>query len=104
MQKVLTLPISEPWFSMILSGVKREEYRKLSQYYLTRFKNYSYKDGDVNKIKILFRNGYNSISPAFTATCSIGIGYGKQEWGAVLDVQYFILTIESIDEKFNIRS
>ena len=88
MQKVLTLPISEPWFSMILSGVKREEYRKLSQYYLTRFKNYS----------------YNSISPAFTATCSIGIGYGKQEWGAVLDVQYFILTIESIDEKFNIRS
>lgn len=104
MHKILVLPTSEPWFSMILNRVKGEEYRKLNQYYLTRFKNYRYKEDGKDMIKILFRNGYSSDSPSFIATCEITIGLGRPEWGASLDVQYFVLKIESIDEEFNIRS
>lgn len=35
---MLTLPIKKKWFDMIFSGDKKEEYRKLSEYYATRFR------------------------------------------------------------------
>lgn len=36
---MLTLPIKNKWFNMILSGEKKEEYRELKPYYISRFKN-----------------------------------------------------------------
>jgi hypothetical protein len=36
---MLTLPIKNKWYDMILSGQKKEEYREIKPYYTTRFKN-----------------------------------------------------------------
>mgnify|MGYP007087915891 FL=1 len=34
---MLTLPIKKCWFDLIVSGVKNEEYRDCTDYYLKRF-------------------------------------------------------------------
>lgn len=46
--------------------------------------------------EIIFRNGYSKGSPSFTAKCSIKIGYGKTEWGAEKEKEYYILQINEI--------
>ncbi|MGF7011956.1 hypothetical protein M2146_002510 [Lachnospiraceae bacterium PF1-22] len=96
---MLTLPIKQKWFDMILSGVKKEEYREIKPYYTSRFKNL-YK-APMNTWKssskqIMFRNGYAQNSPAFIAECTIKIGFGKEEWGAEEKVKYYIINIEKI--------
>ncbi len=35
---MLTLQIKKKWFDMILSGEKKEEYREIKPYYITRFR------------------------------------------------------------------
>lgn len=37
MKKVLTLTVNKEWFSRILSGVKKEEYREVKSYWVARF-------------------------------------------------------------------
>lgn len=37
MKKVLTLTVNKEWFSRILSGVKKEEYREIKPYWVARF-------------------------------------------------------------------
>jgi len=68
---------------MILSGEKKEEYRKLSPYYEARFKNLWQGSliGFNAERKILFRNGYSRKSPSFIATVTLDIGEGRIEWG-----------------------
>lgn len=36
MKKVLTLTVNKEWFSRILSGVKKEEYREIKSYWVAR--------------------------------------------------------------------
>ena len=36
MKKVLTLTVNKEWFSRILSGVKKEEYREIKTYWVAR--------------------------------------------------------------------
>lgn len=36
MKKVLTLTVNKEWFSRILSGVKKEEYREIKPYWVAR--------------------------------------------------------------------
>lgn len=94
---MLTLPIKKKWFDMILSGEKKEEYREIKPYYISRFM--SYRDGfptGHEMQKIMFRNGYSKTSPSFVAKCTLSVGTGKEEWGAEKDKQYFILTIHEI--------
>jgi hypothetical protein len=116
---MLTLPIKEPWFSMILSGEKKEEYREIKPYYTSRFHNVfgtgSFDraafvtsngislviDGQPVKHKILFRNGYGADRPEFVAVCSLSIGTGREEWGAESGKEYYTLTIHAITEKHN---
>lgn len=112
---MLTLPIKKKWFDMILSGEKKEEYREIKPYYISRFANaveipkhverYAVIDaveactevvGGINIEKIKFRNGYRKDSPSFVAKCTLSIGKGKEEWGAEKDKQYFVLTIHEI--------
>ena len=35
-KRILHLPISEPWFSMIGSGTKKDEYRNVNEFYKSR--------------------------------------------------------------------
>ena len=99
---MLTLPIKNKWFNMILSGVKKEEYRDIKPYYISRFtKVFNIHPssfvpvGDDIKL-IRFRNGYGNDRPEFVAKCSLSIKTGKEEWGAVKDKGYFTLKIHEI--------
>lgn len=52
----LFLTIKKPFFDLIVSGVKKEEYREIKPFYNKRFfcKNYT---------KVIFQNGYSLNSP-----------------------------------------
>jgi hypothetical protein len=106
---MLTLPIKKKWFDMILSGEKKEEYREIKPYYITRFRKlfrygYYFDEGkdshekrySTDKKEIIFRNGYSESSPSFAAFCTLSIGAGRGEWGAEKGKEYFVLTIHNI--------
>lgn len=114
----MILPIKKKWFDMICSGVKKEEYREIKQYYEVRFQNtfglvileeenfgeYKILQGkdvpeEIRKEplqEIIFRNGYGKNAPEIKAECTISIGEGKPEWGAEDGKRYFVLKIHSI--------
>ena len=109
---MLILPIKKKWFYMILSGEKKEEYREIKPYYPTRFINMlglnisGQTEGGKrtllklqarNQFVVLFRNGYSSSSPAFSAVCHLTIGVGKEKWGAATGIEYYILKIDRIN-------
>ncbi|MCR5144782.1 MAG: ASCH domain-containing protein [Lachnospiraceae bacterium] len=96
---MLILPIKKKWYEMILSGEKKEEYRKLSPYYKTRFEHLWQGSliGSDAKRKVIFRNGYSRKSPSFIATVTLDIGTGKTEWGAEKGKNYYILKIYDIE-------
>ena len=103
---MLVLPIKKKWYEMILSGVKKEEYREIKDYYTTRFANIFHSVSSRNFIPfeadrkdIIFRNGYSASSPSFVANCSIRVDKGNTDWGAEKDKKYYVLTIHSI--RFN---
>ncbi len=104
---MLILPIKKKWFDMILSGEKKEEYREIKPYYKSRFKKifvmcpYTYIPSGLDAHEIMFRNGYRSDSPSFTAICSLDIKQGRPEWGAEPGVDYYVLTIVDIRSKGN---
>lgn len=111
---MLTLAIKKKWFDMILSGEKKEEYREIKPYYISRFKTVigisecNDKDflaiirvcmitnGSTKPFEIMFRNGYSKNSPSFIAKCTLSIGTGKEEWGAEKGKEYFILSVQEI--------
>lgn len=95
---MLILPIKKKWYDMILSGEKKEEYREIKPYYETRFNKLWQGSliGGLAKREVMFRNGYSKDSPSFIAECSIRIGYGKTEWGAIPSESYYILEIHKI--------
>ena len=99
---MLILPIKKKWFDLILTGEKKEEYREIKPYYKSRFKNvftmhpYSFIPCGDDARKIMFRNGYSKNSPAFIAECTLDIKTGKEEWGAEIGKEYYVLTIKKI--------
>ena len=85
---MLTLPIKKKWFDMIARGIKKEEYRAVTPYYLTRLVKLSC------PCQIRFRAGYSKKSPLMECTIkSISRGLGIIEWGAEPETPYFILAI-----------
>lgn len=118
---MLTLPIKNKWFNMILSGEKKEEYREITPYYTSRLsnlfcvwtKNAEYHSGNMRRFlqsenarknitqEIMFRNGYSKNSPSFIAKCTLSVGTGKEEWGAEAGKKYYTLKILEIKDKFN---
>ena len=106
------LTIKKKWFDMILSGVKKEEYREIKPYYDSRLpKEFGmFKEGeklvkanvfppaDLSTVEVKFVNGYSRKSPSFIALCSLHIGTGKEEWGAEPGKLYYVLKIHEIVE------
>ena len=90
---------------MILSGEKREEYREIKPYYDKRFLNAFNLNCEHNgwdyPYPIIFRNGYSSSSPSFTATVQLTVGKGKPEWGAEPGKDYYVLKIMEIEKPNN---
>lgn len=93
---MLTLTIKKKWFDMIVSGQKKEEYREIKPYYTSRFR--EIKMFDI--ITVIFRNGYKKDSPSFKCKVECSKGFGKSEWGAEPNKEYYVLKILSV-EKIN---
>lgn len=83
---MLTLPIKKKWFDMIVSGEKKEEYREITAYYQVRFEN-------LVKNKCQLRNGYGKNRQTIIINFDLNIGFGRKEWGAEPNKQYYILKI-----------
>ena len=94
--EMLTLPIKKKWFDMIKSGEKKEEYREIKKYYITRFATLGV--GDNSTHEIIFKNGYLKNSPQIKCKVKIEQGYGKEEWGAEPNKLYYVLKILDVEE------
>jgi len=92
----LVLAIKRKWFDMIASGVKKEEYRKIDQYYYARF--------DKPITHLVIRNGYGKKRPSVTVELlGIGKGIPKPEWSdgeetIGQETEVFILALGEIIE------
>ena len=102
--KELKLVLKKKWYDMIVSGIKKEEYREIKPYWTKRltelpmgFLTFSYR----NRLQevpyklydiVTFYLGYAKDRPSMSFRCvAIEIGKGKPEWGAVPDKKYFII-------------
>lgn len=97
---MLTIPIKEPWFSMILSGEKKEEYRERKLYWQTRLQSAGLLGGLGHPTEetrvVCFRNGYGKSRPSFLAEVWADIDIGRPEWGAEKGKTYYVLRIEKV--------
>ncbi len=85
--KTVVMPIHKKWFDMILYEDKKEEYRKIGDYWRKRLL--------VDKVdRIKFVNGYGKNKPFLVVELKdIRMGTGKEEWGAVPGENYYILEL-----------
>lgn len=114
---MLTLPIKRTWYDMILSGEKKEEYREVKPYYEVRLQNLFgvillERNGEISEImtdvpeeikrepvqEIIFRAGYSATAPKIKCKCTLTLGEGRPEWGAVPGKRYFVLGIKEVEE------
>lgn len=94
--KVLSMPIKKKWFDMILTGEKKEEYRTIGDYWRKRLLT-----DKVDRIKLI--NGYGHNRPYLIVELrNIRKGTGKEEWGAVPVVEYYVLELGEIVERGNL--
>jgi hypothetical protein len=95
---VLNLTLKKKWFDMILSGEKKHEYREMKKYWDDRLINRNSYDA------VCFVNGYGHDKPAFTIELKdIVVATGNEAWGAVKDVEYYVLLLGNIISKRNIN-
>lgn len=111
--KVLHLTLKKKWFDMIASGEKKEEYREIKPYWVSRLVE------EINPVDektdesfdwrgtgeweaqsftfydlVTFSNGYSTTSPKASFLISdITTGFGKSEWGAEPDKKYFVIKL-----------
>lgn len=107
--KNLTLNVKKKWFDMILSGVKKEEYREITErgskqlsnpYYLCGFKNSQYKEYDT----VTFLNGMKPKTPTIVVECKgIEIGNAVPEWSDNWQGLVFKIKLGKIIETKNIE-
>lgn len=100
---MLTLPIKNPWFSMIRAGEKREEYRETTEYWRARLETAFGKEIHQAAEKrseawIKLRNGYGADRPTIQVRVSVRIGEGRPEWGAMPGVEYYVLVIHEVHD------
>jgi hypothetical protein len=121
--KVLHLTLKKKWFDMIASGEKKEEYREIKLYWMTRllykidvpWGGYMWPGNDIaagdysfvgwkratggapvfEEFKLMTaRNGYSKEAPVLTRQClGIEIGEGRPEWGAEPGKKYFVIKL-----------
>lgn len=74
--RVLRLTLKRKWFDLIARGVKKEEYREIKDWIISRLHGKSYD-------AVEFSNGYGAHVPKVTVEyLGWGNGIGRAEWGA----------------------
>ncbi len=100
------------WFDMILSGVKKEEYREFKAFNGKRlcetWDSWIFAENQGLKFKPLkvihLTNGYGHDKPQLWAHIeSITIGRGKPEWGAPTDRDVFIIKFGEVFHTKNLK-
>lgn len=107
--KTLTLPLKKQWFDMIKSGIKKEEYREIRDYWGVRFagrdvwaNEFCIKDVSEIALKhfdcLVFTLGYPKAGDKERRLVfkkpKIRIGTGRTEWGAEPGKMYFVISWE----------
>lgn len=120
MPKTLQLSLKKKWFDMIKAGIKKEEYRECSDYWINRFQKlcrefeFYFFGSHPNCInerrvmescsglkcnRIVFTLGYPKADDTERRlefkNPKIRIGEGRPEWGAEPDKLYFVITWEN---------
>ena len=114
--KTLTLHLKKKWFDLIKAGIKKEEYRECSSYWINRFQKhcsefefiflgYPGKYGEQKKMISAGGLKYDTIEFAISypkrtekdkwlifKNPKIRIGTGRTEWGAEPGKLYFVIT------------
>lgn len=95
---VLHLNLKKQWFQMVSEEIKKEEYRDITPYWSRVFVDGKIKIKgkiyDPTNVFIQFSNGYSKSRPQNMFECKgLRVGCGKQEWGAELNRQYYILEL-----------
>lgn len=96
------LNLKTKWFDMILAGIKREEYRDLSNYWQKRlFKIYDFefKNETIHPIvdSIIFSNGYAKDRRQFEIEFKGAmINVGREEWGAEVGKEYHVIQLGNV--------
>lgn len=122
--QILELTVTKQWYDIISSGIKKEEYREIKQYWLNRLfeplaKKYkrlpdfaigpSLDSTQYSTIPaytkarhfdaIRFTNGYGGNRPSFLIEYKgVKVGTGRKEWGSP-DERVFILELGRILER-----
>lgn len=98
--KILYLSLKSEWYNMIESGIKKEEYREIKDFWTKRLvdkSTYSVDDIKYKKYDVVcFSYGYTKRKMYYKIK-SIGMGIGKEEWGASKYPVYIIKLGERCD-------
>jgi len=93
--KVLHLTLKKKWFDMILSGQKKEEYREIKPYWITRLKFDIWNTKPFDFIE--FRNGYAKTAPTMIVECKgIRVDMPKPEWSENAKGVCFVIELGTI--------
>lgn len=102
--KTLHLILKRKWYDMIASGEKKEEYRKITSYWMKRLCdnvtcNFNVGTGEIKvqgEIKnfdtVCFHRGYTETTMSFEIK-NIVTDTGIPEWGAEPGKQYFVIKL-----------
>ena len=92
----LKLVLKKQWYDMIASGKKKEEYRRICEYWVSRLLevneegDYEYRKFD----KVTFYLGYSKNRPSMTfAIKEICMDKGQYDWGAETGEKYFVIRL-----------
>lgn len=94
----LYLTLKKKWFDMIASGEKKEEYREIKKYWISRLCSTSNMlDGCKEFDYIIFKNGYSKDAPTMKVQC-LGIDFGEPnpKWTDEPNKECFIIKIQLI--------
>jgi hypothetical protein len=98
--KILYLTAKGKWFDMIEAGIKHEEYREIKPYWirrLTAWNNAFDPCRDFYAVRLARGGHFHESIPQITVECEeIQIGYGKPEWGAEPNKEYFVIKLGKI--------
>lgn len=72
---------------MIAKRIKKEEYRDIKAYYDSRFQKLGI------QFVMRFRAGYQKDSPLMECSVIVSKGTGVEEWGAIPEKEYYVLSI-----------
>jgi len=88
--KPLFLILKEPYFSMIESGEKKEEYRDMTPYWYRRLNKYY----NRSPFHVIFQHGYTDKRRIEKTVTRVRIGHGRPEWGAIKGKSYYVLELK----------